>query len=96
MNVSVRKFYLSPYFRIGVGLVGGLLLLYLLVREVDFADIWQVLQKSRTQYVWLALGSVGLNVWAKTARVMIYATPLMPARSNVNSVGNLRKPLKPV
>jgi uncharacterized protein (TIRG00374 family) len=75
MRAFINKILSSGYLRIGAGLLVGLLIFYLLVREMNFGDVWRVLQKSQAQFVWLALGSVVVNVWAKTARWQVLLGP---------------------
>ncbi len=64
----VRQLLRSPYFRLAFWVIAIGLMLYLALRDVSLADVWQALRQADLRFVWLALLSVMINIWSKTAR----------------------------
>ncbi len=62
------KLFKSPTFRLVVGLVISLALLYLAFRQASWAEVWAVLSQARLGYVAVALLTVLLGFWLKALR----------------------------
>jgi uncharacterized protein (TIRG00374 family) len=64
----VRQLYRSAYFRLAFWVILIGLMLYLALRDVNLADVWQTLRQADLRFIWLALLSVVINIWSKTMR----------------------------
>lgn len=64
----IKSLLASPVARAVFWIAVSALLIYLALRDVNLADVWQALSQADGGFVLLALVSVAINVWAKAAR----------------------------
>ncbi len=70
----------SRWLRLAVSLLISILAIYLTTRDLDFSEVWQVLQQIRLPLVLAALGSVALNLGCKAIR---WAIVVRSGRPNI-------------
>jgi glycosyltransferase 2 family protein len=68
MRGTLGRFSSSRSFRWSLGLLAGLLALYLAGKDIHFREVWSVLRKAIPGYVVLAFGSVLVNIFSKILR----------------------------
>jgi uncharacterized protein (TIRG00374 family) len=73
--LNLRRLFYHPYIRLAAWIAALGVMLYLALRNVNLADVWQALRQADLRFVGLALLSVAVNIWAKTARWQVLIGP---------------------
>lgn len=75
MGLNIRKFFLSSQVRVWAWIALSALLLYLALRGVNLADIWDTLRQADARFIGLAMVSVALNILFKASRWYVLVEP---------------------
>jgi uncharacterized protein (TIRG00374 family) len=73
--LNLRRLFHNPYIRLAAWTAALGVMLYLALRNVNLADVWGALGQADLRFVGLALFSVAVNIWAKTARWQVLIGP---------------------